>query len=55
VLNVSADDLWKYQESLIALMEAIGFGRNYKKELDSARRVSERLASPYTIEIVEIP
>ena len=54
-LNVSADDLWKYQESLMALMEAIGLGRNYKKELDTARRVSEKLASPYTIEVLEIP
>lgn len=54
-LNISADELWKYQESLIALLEAIGLGRNYKKELDTARRVSEKLTSPYTIEVVEIP
>jgi hypothetical protein len=54
-LNISADELWKYQESLIALMGAIGLGQNYKKELDTARRVSEKLASPYTIEVVEIP
>jgi len=54
-LSISADELWKYQESLIALLGAIGLGRNYKKELDTARRVSEKLASPYTIEVLEIP
>jgi len=54
-LNISADELWKYQESLMALMEALGLKRDYKKELGNAKRVSEKLASPYTIEVVEVP
>jgi len=54
-LNVSTDQLWKYQESIIALMGALGLGRDYQKELGQARRVSKKLASPYTIDIFEIP
>ena len=52
---MSTDQLWKYQESIIALMGALGLGRDYQKELGQARRVSKKLASPYTIDIFEIP
>jgi len=54
-LKMSEEGLWKYQESLIALMRALGLGREYWKELDFARRMSKNFASPYAIEIVEIP
>jgi len=54
-LNMSTDQLWNYQESIIALMGALGLGRDYQKELGQARRVSKRLASPYAIDIVEVP
>ena len=54
-LNMSTDQLWKYQESIIALMGALGLGRDYRKELGQARRVSKRLASPYAVDIIEIP
>jgi hypothetical protein len=54
-LNMSSDELWRYQERLMALMEALGLGRDYEKELDDARKLSKKLASPYTIDIVEIP
>jgi len=53
--NLSADELWKYQESLVSLMAAMGLGRDYQTELSAVRRVSRQLASSYTIEIVEIP
>ncbi len=54
-LNMSTDQLWKYQESIIALMGVLGLGRDYQRELGQARRVSKQLASPYTINIFEIP
>jgi len=52
---MSTDQLWKYQESIIALMGVLGLGRDYQRELGQARRVSKQLASPYTINIFEIP
>ena len=54
-LNMDAEGLWKYQESIMALMAALGLGRDYGKELGFARRMSEKFASPYSIEIVEMP
>ena len=54
-LDMSDDGLWKYQESLIALMGALGLGRDYSRELDFAERMSRKFASPYTITIVEVP
>jgi len=53
--NMAQEDLWEYQESIIALMAAMGLGRNFVKELGNARNVSRKLASPYTIDIVETP
>jgi hypothetical protein len=52
---MGAEQLWKYQESLITLMGALGLGRDYRKELDFARRISRKFASPYTIDVIEIP
>jgi hypothetical protein len=54
-LNMSEVGLWKYKESISALMEALGLGRRHANELDFARRMSKKFASPYTIEIIEIP
>ena len=54
-LNIGTEALWKYQESLIALMGALGLGRNYVRELDFARRMSEKFASPCTISVIEVP
>jgi len=54
-LDMSDEGLWKYQESLIAVMAALGLGRDYSKELGNARRMSKKFASPYAIEIVETP
>jgi hypothetical protein len=54
-LNMNGDQLWKYQESIIALMGILGLGRDCRKELGNARSVSKKLASPYTVDIVEIP
>ncbi|HXW62350.1 MAG TPA: hypothetical protein VEJ45_07115 [Candidatus Acidoferrales bacterium] len=53
--NLSADQLWEYQDSLIALMAALGLGRSYEKELNDARKISRRLAYPFSIDVVEIP
>ena len=54
-MDMKEEAHWKYQESLIALMRALGLGHDYGKELDFARRISKKFASPYAIEIVEIP
>jgi len=54
-LNMSTEALWKYQESIIALMGALGLGRDYIRELDFARRMSKKFASPYTIDIIQVP
>jgi len=54
-LNMSPEALWKYQESLIALMGALGLGRDYARELDFARRMSKKFASPYTVNVIEVP
>jgi len=53
-LDMSDDGLWKYQESLIALMGALGLGRDYSRELDFAQRMSRKFASPYTINVIEV-
>jgi hypothetical protein len=50
-LDMSSEGLWKYQQSLLALMAALGFGGNYTRELDFARRMSAKFASPYTIDV----
>ena len=55
ILNMSTDQLGQYQESIIALMGALGLGRDYGKELGQARRVSKRLSSPYAVDIIEVP
>jgi len=52
--TMSVENLWKHQESLITLMGAMGLGRDYRKELDFARRISRKVGSPYTIEIIEV-
>jgi len=52
VPNVCAEDLWKYQESLIAPMAALGLSRDYEPELNAAQRISRRLASFHRIEVV---
>jgi len=54
-LNMAQEELWEYQESIMALMAAMGLGRNFAKELGNARSVYMKLASPYTIDIVEVP
>ena len=54
-LNIGTEALWKYQESLIALMGALGLGRNYVRELDFARRMSEKFVCPYTVSVIEVP
>ena len=54
-LSMAQEELWEYQESIAALMEAMGLGRDYARELGNARSVSIRLSSPYTIDIVEVP
>jgi len=54
-LNMNTVALWNYQESLIAVMAALGLGRDYARELDFARRMSKKFASPYTINIIEVP
>jgi hypothetical protein len=36
-------------------MGVMGLGRDYWKELDFATRISKKVASPYTIDIIEIP
>ena len=51
--TISVENLWKHQESLITLMGVIGLGRDYRRELDFARRISRKVASPYTIDVVE--
>jgi hypothetical protein len=53
-LNMNPEDLWEYQESIVALMATVGLGRDYEKELVKAKKVSKKLASPYTIDIIEI-
>jgi len=53
-LNLGPDDLWKYQESLMALMEALGLGGEYGRQLDFARKLSKKFESPYVISIVWI-
>ena len=54
-LDMSSEGLWKYQESLIALMGALGLGRDYIRELDFARRMSKKFASPHTVRVIEAP
>jgi hypothetical protein len=54
-LNMTPEELWKYQESIMALMGALGLGRDYGKELGFARRMSKKFVSPYTIGIIESP
>ena len=54
-LDMSDMNLWKYQESLITLMGALGLGRDHWNELNFARRMSKKFASPYTIDIIEVP
>jgi hypothetical protein len=54
-LNMDAEQLWNYRENIMALMEALGLGRGYRKQLANAKSVSKKLASPYTIDIMEIP
>jgi len=53
-LNMGDEGLWKYQESIRALMAALGLRRDYARELDFARRMSEKFASPYTIDVIEV-
>jgi len=52
--TMSVENLWKHQESLITLMGAIGLGRDYRRELAFAMRISKKVASPYSIDVVEI-
>jgi len=52
---MAQEELWEYQESIAALMAAMGLGRDYARELGTARSVSIKLSSPYTIDIVEVP
>jgi hypothetical protein len=54
-LNINEMQLWKYKESIIALMETLGLRRDYVKQLNFAKRMSKKFLSPYTIDIVEIP
>jgi hypothetical protein len=54
-MHMSPEHLWKYQESITALMGTLGLGRDYGKELGDARTLSKKFASPYTIDIIEIP
>jgi len=54
-LSMAQEELWEYQESIAALMAAMGLGRDYARELGNARSVSIKLSSPYTIDIVEVP
>jgi len=54
-LSMAQEELWEYQESIAALMAAMGLGRDYTRELGNARSVSIRLSSPYTIDIIEVP
>jgi hypothetical protein len=51
-MQMSDEELWEYQESLIALMAAIGLSRDYEPELSAAQRISRRLASFHRVEIV---
>jgi len=51
---MNPEQLWKYRESIIALMGALGLGRDYRRELGLAQRLSRKFVSPYAIEIVEI-
>ena len=53
-LDTDPEQLWKYQESLIALMEALGLGRDYRRQMDFARRMSKKVGSPYVISVVWI-
>ena len=53
--DMNGEGLWRYQESLIALMGALGLGREYAQELDFATRMSKKFASPYTIDVIEVP
>jgi hypothetical protein len=39
----------------ITVMAVMGLGRDYWKELDFATRTSKKVASPYRIDIIEIP
>jgi hypothetical protein len=52
---MSLEELSEYQESIVALMAALGLGHAYEKELDKARKVSKKLEAPYSIDIIEIP
>jgi hypothetical protein len=54
-MHMSPEHLGKYQESIMALMGTLGLGRDYGKELGDARTLSRKFASPYTIDIIEIP
>jgi len=53
-LDMSDEGLWKYQESILALMGALGLRRAYVRELDFAERMSQKFASPYTISVIEV-
>jgi hypothetical protein len=52
---MNQEELWEYQQSLMALMAAIGLGHDFGKELGNARSASMKLASPYTIDVIDMP
>ena len=53
-LEMSDEGLWKYQESLIALMRTLGLRRDYLRELEFARKMSRKYAPHYTINVIEV-
>jgi hypothetical protein len=54
-LIMSANELKEYQRSLRALVEALEHGRDYRQAMETAKNVSSRVKSPYTLDVVEIP
>ena len=51
---MSTEALWKYRESLMVLVRALGLGGDYWQELDFALRMSRKFASPFLIYVIEI-
>ena len=54
-LIMGVEELKEYQRSLRALVEALEQGRDYRQAMETAKKVSSRVKSPYSLDVVEIP
>jgi hypothetical protein len=52
---MGVEELKEYQRSLRALVEALEQGRDYRQAMETAKKVSSRVKSPYSLDVVEIP